>query len=130
MPCDWQSSARNIVEPWDENARVFANGDVRIVNLDTIEPAIGFAYLMVLSPPRDILGGRQCQVIGAAEGIGFAGFDFDTLTAGYDPAVGLIFEVVTYAYDPETDTTPRRFLTITLNQATGDISAVVSADNL
>lgn len=130
MSCDWQSSEQNIVEPWEENTRTFANGDVRVVNLDTIEPAIGFAYLMILSPPRDSIGDRQCQVIGAAEGIGFAGFDFDSLTAGYDPAVGLVFEIVADVYDPATDTTPRRFLNFTLNQTTGEITAQISADSL
>ncbi len=110
--------------------RTFANGEVRVVNLDTIEPAVGFAYLMIISPPRDVMGGRQCRVIGAAENIGFAGLNFDTLTAAYDPAVGLMFEIVASVYDPETGATPRRFLNITLNQQTGDIVAVISADNL
>ncbi len=130
MPCHWQTSARNIVEPWEDNMRAFANGEVRVVNLDTIEPAVGFAYLMIISPPRDVMGGRQCRVIGAAENIGFAGLDFDTLSADYDPAVGLMFEVVASVYAPETDTIERRFLNITLNQQTGDVVAVLSADNL
>ncbi|WP_341368285.1 hypothetical protein [Yoonia sp. BS5-3] len=50
IPCDWQASAQHLVEPWEENSRTFANGDVRVAALDTIEPAAGFAYLMVLSP--------------------------------------------------------------------------------
>lgn len=130
MPCHWQTSARNIVEPWEDNMRTFANGEVRVVNLDTVEPAVGFAYLMIISPPRDVMGARQCQVIGAAQNIGFAGLDFDTLSASYDPATGLLFEIVAVVYDPATDTMPRRFLNITLNQQTGDIAATISADNL
>ena len=129
MPCDWQASAQSIVESWDENSRTFANGDVRLTNLDTIEPAVGFAYLMVQSPPYDELGGRQCAVVGAAAGIGFAGLEFDSLTAGYDPVVGLIFEVIVNVYDPDTDTAPRRFLNATLNQSTGEMIATVTADN-
>ncbi len=128
MPCEWQSSARNVVEPWAENTRTFANGDVRLINIDTVEPAVGFAYLMILSPPYDELGDRQCAVIGAAPGIGFAGLDFDSLEAGYDPAVGLVFDMVVRGYDPETGATPRKFLNVTLNQATGAIGAVVTAD--
>jgi hypothetical protein len=128
MPCDWQSSARNVVEPWEDNSRTFANGDVRLINFDTIEPAVGFAYLMILSPPYDELGDRQCAVIGAESGVGFAGLDFDSLEAGYDPAVGLVFDLVVRGYDPETAKTPRKFLNVTLNQATGAIGAVVTAD--
>jgi hypothetical protein len=127
-PCDWQSSARNVVEPWAENTATFADGDVRLINLDTIEPAVGFAYLMILSPPFDELGDRQCAVIGAGSGVGFAGLDFGSLEAGYDPAVGLVFDLVVRGYDPETADTPRKFLNVTLNQATGAIGAVVTAD--
>ena len=130
MPCEWQASAQSIVEPWSENSRTFANGDVRVTNLDTIEPAVGFAYLMVLSPPYDELGGRQCALVGAGRGVGFAGLDFDSLVSGYDPSVGLIFEVVVRVYDPDTATAPRRFLTVTLNQSTGDMTSNLTADNL
>ncbi len=38
--CDtWQTSARNLAEPWEANSRTFANGDIRVALLDTIEPA-------------------------------------------------------------------------------------------
>ena len=127
MPCDWQGSVRNVVEPWADNTRTFANGDVRLANLDTIEPAVGFAYLMILSPPFDELGSRQCAVIGAESGLGFAGLDFENLEAGYDPAVGLTFDLVVRVYDPETGKTPRKALRVTLNQATGAIGATVMA---
>ena len=130
QPCDWQASAQSIVEPWEENSRSFANGDVRLAFLDTIEPAAGFAYLLVLSPPYAELGDRQCAVIGQGAGVGFAGLDFDSLDAGYDPAVGLIFELIVQEYDPEKSTGVRRFLTVTLNQSTGAINTTLSADNL
>ena len=128
LPCDWQASARNVVEPWADNTRTFANGDVRLVSIDTIEPAAGFAYLMILSPPYDEVGDRQCAMIGAGAGMGFAGLEFGSLKAGYDPAVGLVFDLVVRGYDPETAKTPRQFLNVTLNQATGAISAAVGVD--
>ena len=37
--CDWPARADAIVEPWSQNTRTFANGDVRLALLDTIEPA-------------------------------------------------------------------------------------------
>lgn len=123
MPCGWQASARNIVEPWDENTRTFANGDVRVVNLDTVEPAAGFAFLMIVSPPYDALGSRQCVTVGHANAMGFAGLAFDGLTSDYDPAIGLIFDVVVSTYDPETAQSSQRMLNITVNQATGEIGA-------
>ncbi|MEO1638442.1 MAG: hypothetical protein AAFU41_04265 [Pseudomonadota bacterium] len=128
--CDWRAVPANIAEPWSENTRVFANGAVRVAALDTVEPALGFAYFLVISPPRDDLGIRQCQLVGGPTGMGFAGMDFDGLAATYDPAIGLNFEVIVQVYDPETDTTPRRLLSVTVNQATGGVAAQLWADNL
>lgn len=130
MPCDWQASAQSIVEPWSENSRLFANGDVRVTNLDTIEPAVAFAYLMIQSPPYDELDGRQCVVVGHGASGGFAGLDFDSLVAGYDPAVGLIFEVVVQVYVPDASDFVTQLLTITLNQSNGATTATLSADTL
>lgn len=121
MPCDWQSSAQNIVEPWEDNTRTFANGDVRVAAIDTIEPAVAFAYLMVLSPPFDNVGSRQCALIGYTGGGGFAGMDFAELQSDYDPAQGLILQVPVSVFDPDVATFPRRFLTIVINQTSGAI---------
>ncbi len=128
LPCDWQASAQAIVEPWEENTRTFANGNVRLAAIDTVEPAVAFAYLLVLSPPFNTLGERQCRLIGSAENLGFAGMDFSTLTAGYDPASGLTFEIQVNQHDPATGDHPRRFLFVTLNQSTGAVTAQIGAD--
>lgn len=122
MPCDWQAGAQNIVEPWEQNTRTFANGNVRLAFLDTIEPAAGYAYLMILSPPLDELGGRQCVVVGY-DWMGFAGMDFAGLAADYDPAIGLLFDLPVWTFDPNRATPPRRLLHVTLNQATGAVGA-------
>ncbi len=116
-PCDWQASAQAIVEPWEDNTRVYANGKVRIAAIDTIEPAAGAAYLLVLSPPYGETGERQCRVVGASAQIGFAGLDFDKLQAGYDAAVGLVFAVpVSILVD---DAFVKQVLVVTLNQSSG-----------
>ncbi len=122
-PCDWQASAQALAEPWEENSRTFANGKVRLAVLDTIEPAVGFAWLLVLSPPFSELGDRQCRVVGASADIGFAGLFFDTLTSSYHPLTGLTFQVDARFYDASADGFARRPLVVTLNQSTGEMTA-------
>lgn len=119
--CDWQVSARNIPEPWEAHSRAFANGDVRLALMDTIEPAQGWAWLMVLSPPYEEWGGRQCRVIGM-DNNGFAGLDFATLRADYDPSVGLMFSVTVHLPNDYGDPRPTT-LWFSLNQSTGAINA-------
>ncbi len=121
--CDWQASAQAIAEPWEENTRTFANGRVRVAVLDTIEPAIGFAWLLVLSPPFSELGDRQCKVVGASEDIGFAGLFFDTLTSSYHPQTGLTLSVEARFYDAKVDGFSRKPVVVTLNQSTGAMTA-------
>jgi hypothetical protein len=116
--CDWRTDMRFIAEPWETSSRTFANGDVRLVLLDTYEPAMVPFQIAVISPPHDELGWPQCRVIGA-----FNEIDFAALTAAYDPAVGLMFSVPVRIYDGMTDSTPRARLGISLNQATGAIMA-------
>ena len=121
--CDWRASAQALIEPWEENTRTFANGNVRLAVTDTIEPAAGAFHLMILSPPFDALGGRQCRVVSANGSIGFAGLTLDGMTSAYDPATGLTFTFEAGAYDPDTGGTLPRALTVMLNQATGVITA-------
>lgn len=120
VPCDWPARADSIVEPWEANTRTFANGKVRLALLDTAEPAAAAFHILVLSPPYDELGLRQCRTVGL-NGMGFAGADFSSLEAEYDPAVGLIFTMGVQLYG-EADFVPRT-LRFTLNQATGAIGA-------
>lgn len=125
--CDWRASVQSLVEPWDapQNTRTFANGDVRLAVSDVIEPAAGAFHLVILSPPFDELGGRQCQIVSANNTIGFTGLTLDGMTSAYDPAIGLTFTIEAGAYDPNTGGTLPRTLTVTLNQATGAITATL-----
>lgn len=116
--CDWQASARAIAEPWETNTRTFSNGKTRLALLDTVEPAAGAFWLLILSPPYSELGDRQCRVIGR-NGMGFAGMDFASLSASYDPARGLTFLVPVQIYGSPDYVTAT--LSVTLNQATGQI---------
>lgn len=121
-PCDWQARADAIVEPWEENSATFSDGAVRVALLDTIEPAAAAAYLLILHPPYDEVGGRRCTVVSLDEGLGYAAMMFEELTAEYDPARGLMFQIPATIYLPEQSFQNAALLTITVNQATGDVN--------
>ena len=121
--CDGRASAQNIVEPWEKNSRSFANGNVRLALLDTVEPAAAAIHLLVISPPYGETGEPQCRVISLDGALGFAGLDFAALKASYDPSVGLIFSLPGMLYLPEEGFSNSLVLNFTLNQATGEIAA-------
>lgn len=123
--CDWQASAANIMEPWREHSRTFADGDVRVAVLDTVEPAAGSLYVLLLSPPRGDLGERQCRVIGVDDGIGFSRLRFDTLVSRYYPDIGLMFQMPAEIYFNDQDAFVPVTLTFSVNQATGEIGVEV-----
>lgn len=125
--CGWQASAQALVEPWEENTAMFANGAVRLAAIDTVEPAVASAYLLVLSPPFGDLGERQCRLIGYTADTGFAGLDFKNLASDYDPTVGLKFDLAVQVIDPETALAKGAHLVITLNQSTGLMTVGLSA---
>lgn len=124
VPCvDHRSAAQAIAEPWEANSRLFANGDVRVAIMDTIEPAAAAFHLLVLSPPFDEVGGRQCAVVSGANGMGFGGLDLTEMQAGYDPALGLTFAIPATRWVPDNDSFVPATLSVTVNQATGAIGA-------
>jgi len=121
----WQASARNIPEPWEQHTRTFANGNIRVALLDTIEPAAGAFYLMVITPPYDELGSKTCWIVADQDGgIGFAGLEFQQLGASYDPARGLTLRLPASLYAPATGGFDPAILAVTINQATGDVTPV------
>jgi hypothetical protein len=119
--CDFRASAAALAAPWDELSRTFANGDVRLALLDTIEPAAAALHLLVLSPPYSEIGDRQCRVVSYRGDMGFASIEFRAMTADYDPARGLIFDMPVGLFDEASGTTRTAFITVVLNQATGQI---------
>jgi hypothetical protein len=120
---DFRSSAFALADPWEANTRLFANGEVRLAVSDTIEPAAGAFHLIVISPPYDELGLRQCRVVSDEGGVGFGGLSLDGIEATYDPATGLGFGIASGRYDLETGEFRPATLRVTLNQATGEIIA-------
>jgi hypothetical protein len=123
--CDWRASLAAIPEPWESATRTFANGDVRLTVTDTVEPAAGAFHLVVQSPPLNELGERQCKVVSAGSGMGFAFLTLEEMEPGYDPATGLRFVMTISRPNPQADAFFDGTLSVTLNQATGAITALV-----
>ena len=127
--CGEWVSAENIVEPWEQNSASYANGAVRLAQIDTIEPAAAPVHLLVLSPPYDEVQARQCRTVSLTAApedgwpSGFWSMDFPNRTASYDPATGLTVMIPVRTFVPETgDGKPAR-LTVTINQSSGEITA-------
>ena len=118
----WEANARNLAEPWEDNTRTFANGNIRLAVVDTIEPAAGSFHLLILSPPLGVLGDPQCRMI-SNDSTGFTSIDFGSLTAGYDPQTGLGLDMFVRVYNPNTADFDGKGLGLTINQATGAIGA-------
>lgn len=122
FPCDWQARADSIVEPWEDHSATFADGAIRVALLDVVEPAAAAFYLLILHPPTDELAGRTCTVVGLDEGLGYAAMMFDELSAEYDPAVGLTFQIPAIIYLPEQSFQNSALVSITVNQSTGEVA--------
>lgn len=122
---DYRSSVQSLAEPWEANTRTFAKGDIRLAVADTIEPAAGSFHLIILHPPFDELGGPQCHVVSANESFGFSGMDLAPAEAAYDPASGLSIYIPVGVYNDATGGFVDGELTVTINQATGEVSARV-----
>jgi hypothetical protein len=120
---DFRSSAHAIAEPWADNTRTFAKGDIRIAVMDTIEPAAGSYFLLVISPPYDEVGSNRCKLISASGSIGFSGMDLGGLVSGYDSRVGLALAIPVQRYNWETDMPEDVLLTVNINQKTGKVIA-------
>jgi hypothetical protein len=123
--CSGLASVRSIAEPWEANTRTFAKGDIRLVVLDTIEPAAAAFHLVILHPPRDELGSPMCTLVSESDGMGFGGMDIGPATASYDPARGLTVALPISVYDPEAaGFYAEKTLSVTINQASGQVQAV------
>lgn len=125
--CDgWMALARNIAEPWEDNTATFANGAVRIAVLDAIEPGAMPLHLMVLTPPWDELGGRVCRIVShSAGGIGFNALTLAGMERAYDPATGLSLTLRAAIWDGDTGAPRPVRLSVSINQATGRVSAAL-----
>ena len=122
VPCD-PADEFLIPDPFAENVLTFANGDVTVARIDRGEPEAASQFLMILSPPLDAAGDKQCKVIGRAPGEGWAAIWLQDLEAVYDPDRGLIFMLPATYVDLEAGFQNAMQLGIVLRQDTGAITA-------
>jgi hypothetical protein len=121
---DWRTQVEAVAEPWESNTRTFANGAIRAVVIDTIEPAAGSFFLVLMHPPLDETGSPYCSLISpAAGGAGFSGMDLAAAVADYDPASGLSINLPVGLYNEATAGFDDVTLRVTINQSTGDVVA-------
>lgn len=121
-PCSDSTRVDVIAEPWEDNSATYANGKIRIAVLDYTEPAATAWKLLILSPPYDEVGYRQCRVVEISKNVGFYGFRFAERKADYDAETGLTLTLPAATYNPETGEPDWRSLTVTINQQTGEIT--------
>jgi len=122
-PCDGHAvHASNVMMPPEVAIRSFANGAIRVIGLDTVEPVCCWAHLMV-EYPQVYEGYPGCVLISGAGGLGFAGLDMAALTASYDPGSGLMLSVPAGFYEPETGRSRMSPLRVTINQAAETVTA-------
>lgn len=121
--CDIRAGAQFIAEPWEKNTATFAEGAIRLAVIDMKEPAGAPSYLMVLSPPFNEVGERQCRLIEAQPHFGFYQIDLATIEARQDAETGLTLRIPVTDYGDGSPTPPPFPLTVTINQATGEITA-------
>lgn len=83
----WQANAANV--DWSQPSPTYADGAIRLVALDTVEPAAAAFHIMVLMLTAGA-SEQLCYLVSAGlEGHGFAGADLSRAVASYNPATGL-----------------------------------------
>ena len=130
--CGDLTLAQYLPEPWEDHTATYAEGQIRVAVLDTMEPAAAAMHLLVISPPLDDAGGRQCKLVslsgGAGQPSGFLNIDFGAREARYDPARGLVLAMPVEAFSPDKAVGNQGELTVTVNQSSGEVTAEVAAE--
>ena len=121
--CGGPARVDAIVEPWSDATRTFANGKIRIIALDTAEPACCSFHLAIIAPdPENELGLRQCVALNdGSEWTGFQFVDVQGTVSSYDPGLGLLLSVPVERYIDGTRSS-KLIVDVRINQATGAIT--------
>ena len=121
--CEGPARVDAIIEPWEEHTRTFANGAIRIIGLDTAEPACCSYHMAIIAPaPQEENWPRQCLVLNdGGEWTGFQYLDVATVESSYDPGKGLLLSVPVERYIDGVQST-KLTVGIRINQATGDVT--------
>lgn len=122
--CDIATQVGKVALPEDLNIRHFANGAVTYAIVDDGRDDVATALsVIVISPPFNAQGERQCRQVRATADDGYAAMLLDQALAEYDPAIGLTVAIPSiYLASPET-TGDSVIVSVTVNQATGSVIA-------
>ena len=116
-------AAEAIAEPWEENTRRFANGQLRISIMDTYEPALGaFGLLIFFEPLSESPEPRACVLVSNGS-IGFVDMTLVGLEAEEIPDIGMVFSLPTVFYNPATDETESGTLEVMVDRVNMDVKA-------
>lgn len=124
MECKGPAHIQNIIEPWQDATRTYANGKIRVIWLDTGgEPVCCSSHLAILAPnPKDEQGYRQCRVLNdGQEYMGFQFIDLKGITSSYDASKGLLLSIPVERYIDGIKS-KKAVIGVRINQATGDIA--------
>ncbi|MCC5986758.1 MAG: hypothetical protein JJT95_03685 [Pararhodobacter sp.] len=130
--CDGRASAGNLVEPWSEHTRSYAEGAIRLALLvDAAAPECCRRYLLVLAPAGDEANdeadgapGRQCLVVAPGDQHGFRDLDIGGVAASYSPHLGLELSVPVWLHRDGTAPDAEPFadrMILLINQETGRV---------
>jgi len=111
------------VDPTEMSMKAYANGSIKFVVVHNGKSAASDAlFLAVFSPfgPGD--DRRRCHLIGRDIGVGYANIGLDRASADYSAATGLTVELPARIYLPEEGFTNGTLLSVTVNQATQDVT--------
>lgn len=119
----FEANARNIYGPYSETIREYANGAIRVIALDTAEPACCSFHVLVAHPAED--GPYPtCTLISHDSQTGFGALFMDRIEASYDPATGLTVTLPTGRWDEAAGIMHEETLAFTVNQAAGTVTLV------
>ena len=115
------SGAEYLAFPVSDNVRTYANGDIKIMHLNTyFEPAGGASSLMVIYPRKND-NYPHARIISLSDSVRFSYIYLSQAKSAYDPATGLKLTIPVSIFDGATDEFVMRNLTFTINQASEEI---------
>lgn len=123
--CDIASEMDRIAVPEDLNIRHYANGQITIAVVDDGRADAAQALsVLVVSPPLNQEGQRQCRLISATPLAGYAALILDKAGAVYDPAIGLTVSFPGMVMPTVESLGDKIDLAVTINQATGMVTPI------
>ncbi|RFU12561.1 hypothetical protein DZD18_10730 [Rhodobacteraceae bacterium W635] len=122
----FEANARNTYPPYEQTIRSYANGAIRVIALDTSEPACCSFHVMVTHPSADGLY-ADCTLISADGSLGFGTLFMDRIGASYESATGLTVTLPVGHWDEAAGRMREAPLVFTVNQATGTVTLAGAA---